>query len=410
LADVNAGFVAPNLPVYDLSTNPLILSPGAYLVGAREFTTVNNGAISMTNSLFQPNTVFGSINNGPWATIESLGFPNTPIIRPKLVPVCSAFNISGGMTSTDVTCNGSADGTATLTPTGGTASYTFAWDAAAGNQTTPSISNLASGTYFVTITDANGCSTIDSVTIVEPTVVGTSGGTSTDVTCNGANDGTASVVASGGTPAYTYSWSASAGNQTTAAVSNLAPGVHFITITDANGCSTVDSVIILEPTALVGSVLDNGDGTATASATGGTPGYTYLWDAAAGNQTTATTTVLPNGTYTVTITDMNGCTTTQTVTIATSSINELNNIISLNIFPNPAKDKVIIKLHSDLDKMEDVMITVYDFSGKTVLNKIYDSSENGSYLLNVEALASGIYTLNVVTGNSLGMERISILK
>ncbi len=216
-------------------------------------------------------------------------------------------------TSTDVTCNGDNDGTASMSASGGTAPYTYSWD---NGGTTASITGLAPGTYVGTATDANGCTTVETVTITEPTVL-TSTSTSTDVTCNGDNDGTASMSASGGTAPYTYSWDNGA---TTASITGLAPGTYVGTATDANGCTTVETVTITEPTVLTSTLVSSvdatgagaADGSATVSASGGSPAYTYLWS---DGQTTATATGLLAGTYTVTITDANGCTTTETVVI-----------------------------------------------------------------------------------------------
>ena len=92
----------------------------------------------------------------------------------------------------NASCNGFCDGSATANPSGGTGTFTFAWDAAAGSQTTATATGLCAGTYNVTITDGNGCSIVESVTITEPTpIVVTS--SSTSASCNGFCDGTATI-------------------------------------------------------------------------------------------------------------------------------------------------------------------------------------------------------------------------
>ncbi|WP_417876835.1 T9SS type A sorting domain-containing protein, partial [Winogradskyella sediminis] len=150
-----------------------------------------------------------------------------------------------------------------------------------------------------------------------PTALVASSVVDSNASCNGGSDGSATASATGGTAPYTYAWSNGA---TTASIVGVVAGTYNVTITDANGCTDTSSVTITEPAALVASsVVDsnascNGgsDGSATASATGGTAPYTYLWSNAA---TTASIVGVVAGTYNVTITDANGCTDTSSVTI-----------------------------------------------------------------------------------------------
>ena len=231
----------------------------------------------------------------------------------------------------DVQCNGDADGSISVTASGGTAGYTYLWDDASA-QTTSTATGLAPGDYTVTVTDANGCTftTTPAVTITEPTVLTASATKVQDVTCNGDANGSISVTASGGTAGYTYLWD-DASAQTTSTATGLAPGDYTVTVTDANGCTftTTPAVTITEPTVLTASatkvqdVQCNGDadGSISVTASGGTAGYTYLWDDASA-QTTSTATGLAPGDYTVTVTDANGCTftTTPAVTITEPTV------------------------------------------------------------------------------------------
>src|SRR5690606_21998675 len=131
----------------------------------------------------------------------------------------------------------------------------------------------------------------------------------THVSCPGGNDGEIDAAAFGGSEPYTYNWS-NGGN--TPLITGLTAGNYLLTVTDANDCSVVKLYAVNEPPALVVTVTTQGesapganDGTAAASVTGGTPGYSYLWS---NGETTADITGLAPGVYTVTVTDQNGCT------------------------------------------------------------------------------------------------------
>ncbi len=225
-----------------------------------------------------------------------------------------AANIS---TSTNVSCNGGSDGSATVNTTGGTSPYTYAWAPAGGSNATGT--GLGAGTYTVTVTDNGGCTAVASVTITEPPILTAAMGNPTNLTCNGANNGSAIVTASGGTSAYTYSWVPTGGANATA--NNLSAGTYTVTITDNNGCTATATVTITEPppvVATMGTPTDiacNGgtNGSATVSTAGGSAPYTYNWVPTGGS--TATAGGLSAGTYSVTITDNNGCSTSATVTI-----------------------------------------------------------------------------------------------
>jgi len=211
----------------------------------------------------------------------------------------------------DISCNGACDGSAEVTPSGGTPPYTYLWDANAGGQTTPIAINLCAGVYNVDVTDDYGCTSTFSVNLSEPTALVNSN-TYTDVTCNGFCDGTATASPSGGVAPYTYLWNNTA-LSITSSISNLCPGAYDVIVTDDNGCTTVGSSTITEPNPLVVTTSSNGsncnqnDGDGTVSIVSGTPSYNYQWDTNAGSQTTATASNLFAGCYDVIITEGNGC-------------------------------------------------------------------------------------------------------
>ncbi|MES2285163.1 MAG: PKD domain-containing protein [Bacteroidota bacterium] len=228
-----------------------------------------------------------------------------------------------------VSCNGGTNGAAIANPTGGTSAYSYAWSPIGGGGQTAT--NLSVGSYTVAITDNKGCTVSAQTNITEPTLLTASIVSTTDVSCNGGSTGSATILASGGTPVYSYSWAPSGGTNATA--TNLALGSYTVTITDAKSCIKQLTIVINQPPPLTSIISPSTNltcngvntGTATASPTGGTSPYTYLWNPAASGQTTATAINLSAGTYFVTITDNKGCTSvTPTVTITEPTLTALS--------------------------------------------------------------------------------------
>ncbi len=227
--------------------------------------------------------------------------------------------LSKTSSQTNVSCFGGSNGSATVNVTGGTAPYTYSWSPSGGTAATAT--GLSAGTYTVTITDANNCTTTQNFTLTQPSPLSSSG-SQINIACNGTSTGSAAVSVSGGTAPYSYSWQNNGTTlpQTTASVSGLSAGSYTVTITDANGCTTSRSFNLTQPAPFntTGSQTNvstygGSDGSATVSASGGTPGYTYSWSPSGG--TAATASGLTAGNYRVTITDDNGCTVARNYTI-----------------------------------------------------------------------------------------------
>lgn len=205
-----------------------------------------------------------------------------------------------------VTCNGLMNGGMSTLVSGGSIPYSYSWSNSA---TTGFISSLGAGTFSVTITDANGCSTIDAGAITEPAVLLSNANVDSTITCNGGSNGGISVLGIGGTMPYSYAWS---NGSNMASATSLVAGTYTVTVSDNNGCVSIDSVAVNESIATsltattTANVLCNGVNTGEGNAvtTGGTAPYTYTWSS---GDVTAIITNLAAGTYTVTSTDANGC-------------------------------------------------------------------------------------------------------
>ncbi|MFH1320781.1 MAG: PKD domain-containing protein, partial [Bacteroidota bacterium] len=219
--------------------------------------------------------------------------------------------------SSMVSCYGNGDGTATVSASGGTTSYSYFWTPSGGSNATAT--GLSPGTYTATVIDANGCSGSDAITITEPSQIILTL-SSTQATCGNA-DGSTSVIASGGIPLYTYSWTP--GGDTNAVATGLTGGLYTVDVTDANGCVVTDTITVSESSSVALNFTSNDaacsgscDGSATANPSGGISPYTYQWDANAGNQTTQTATGLCTGAYNVIVTDGAGCADTDSIIIS----------------------------------------------------------------------------------------------
>lgn len=219
-------------------------------------------------------------------------------------PELLALNLSAD----SVKCFGTNTGAALVLIAGGTAPYLVQWDGAAGNATTPLVENLGAGSYSVFVTDANGCQATAFTEVGQPLAI-SSDIVAQELSCHDAGDGSATVTAGNGTPGYSYLWS---NNSTEAMASSLNAEEYFVTITDAKGCTTVDSVTITEPPVLevtlspaAATCTGASDGSIASQATGGTPPYTYTWSNA---EATPVLQNLKAGSYCLTITDVRGCT------------------------------------------------------------------------------------------------------
>ena len=241
------------------------------------------------------------------------------------------------VSSTQVTTYGGSNGTATVTVTDGISPYNYSWSNGvtqmASMQTGSTISGLTPGTYSVTVEGGNGCENTASVTVGSICTnfsVNTGVG---NVSCNGGANGSVFATPQNGTGPYSYLWSNGA---TTSGINNLAAGNYTITVTSSNGCPATNTATVLQPLAITLNLSSTGetvfnaqDGTATVAASGGSPGFSYSWN---NGGSTPTITGLAPGSYTVTVMDVVGCTTTGSVTVnQVSCANFISNLNSASV-------------------------------------------------------------------------------
>jgi subtilisin-like proprotein convertase family protein len=244
----------------------------------------------------------------------------------------SVSPITATTTRTNVLCFGQSTGSATITATSGTAPYTYQWS---NNATTATINNLAAGTYNYTVTDSQGGQATGSVIITQPTAAISATAVVTNAGCNGAATGAINITATGGTAPYSYNWG---GGVTTEDRTNLLAGAYTVTITDANNCTftltrNVTQASAVSATAnIINACNGTNNGFIDIVATGGTTPYTYNWG---GGITTEDRPSLAPGSYTVTITDANGCTFSLSNTVGQSSAIVANATATPNYFTAP---------------------------------------------------------------------------
>jgi hypothetical protein len=222
-----------------------------------------------------------------------------------------------------ISCKGSSDGSVMATATGGTGSaYTYFWST---GTTGAELAAVGAGTYSVTASDVNGCETTAEKVLGEPKPVNVFISVLSDfngqaISCTNAADGKLSGSATGGTSSYTYVWNS---GQTDPEVSNLNSGTYIFTATDLNGCSATADTTLADPLPVIATILNRSDfnsygvacpgmsnGFLEAEGSGGTGTFQFTWTGT--GSSAALHENLSAGTYTVTVSDQNACTSSVT--------------------------------------------------------------------------------------------------
>ncbi|HHB79612.1 MAG TPA: T9SS type B sorting domain-containing protein [Saprospiraceae bacterium] len=299
---------------------------------------------------------------------------------------------------TEPTCVGVNTGQIEITPTGGTTTpmvggdYNFNWDNTGFTTNISStLSGLGQGTHYIRVTDDNNCEVTDSFTLVYQKTLNLSG-TGQDISCAGSDDGQigAEVSSVGGTQAlpYSYAWNPNVTSVTQPTADSvkatlLAPGLYEITVTDGDGCTDSTSVVLSEPDSIIitldsihhESCTTGADGFIAISATGGAGGYSYAWD---NGPTVPVNAGIVAASYTVTVTDANGCSKEATYTV---------------LPPTPPVITGFTKVNVNCPTDNNGSLTPMVTNGNGTL--ILYSWGNGSTASNVTGLSSGVNCLTV---------------
>ncbi|MDX2001004.1 MAG: T9SS type A sorting domain-containing protein [Chitinophagales bacterium] len=322
------------VPINNRSDFLFYIEPNCGTSFCNSFTaTVDNIEIS-SGAPSQSSSTFSGLAAGNYAFTVSDTAGCTASLP---VTISQPALLSASTNATNVSCFGLCNGSATVTPAGGTSGYTYRWNTNP-QQTTQTAVNLCTGSYIVTVTDANNCTTTATRSVTQPTQLAATVNT-TPESAIGSCNGTASVTVSGGTPNYLYAWSTSP-TQTTNNIGNLCANTYCVTVSDGNGCSATACNSVTSPscagfgfTNVINSPPScNGlsDGSITVAVTGGTGPYQYALNNGS-YQSSANFSGLAAGSYTVKARDNSGCVITyspQVVLTAPASLSVIVNVIN----------------------------------------------------------------------------------
>lgn len=324
---------APNAP----SITNAVFTPVSCNGGSDGTVTVTaTGGAGGINYTLLPNNITNATGN---FTNLAAGFYTVNAVDASSCSASTVVQVTeppllvwASLVSTNVSCNGGTDGTITALTAGGTGTVSYNLQPVNQVNLTGIFNNLLQGIYTLTATDANGCTISTTVTITEPTQVVWTSTASTNVSCNGGNDATITVAASGGTGTISYTLQPNNITNATGLFTTLTAGAYTVYAVDANGCSISTTINITEPTPLLITNVTNttptcvpgNDGTITITASGGVPVYNYNIGGA--NQLGNVFTNIGVGTYTITVTDANGCTVTSVYNVTAPNVPVINNI------------------------------------------------------------------------------------
>lgn len=360
--------------------NGTIMYSGTPISGAA-YTWDFGGATATPGTGEGPHTISGVPGNTYNVSLQvsANGCSSTQNIQTITFP--TVLNVS--ISKTDAAC-GNNNGSATVNISGGVNPYSILWS---NTMSTTTISNLAAGSYSVTVMDQFGCSQVVSTTISNIGAPSVTANVINNVSCYGLHNGKAAFTATG-TGTINYTWSNGVGgsgnNNVVSVIDTLTAGTYFITVTDQNNCQTVESITIIQPDILNPAYLSSNitcyglnNGSISMQVSGGTPNYTYNW---AHGSSQANQTLLSAGDYSVTVTDAHNCTATQQITISQPDSIQISAVI--------------------------VDITCFGENDGVIQTSVIGGTQpytyqwnNGDNTATIDSLSSGTYVLNLIDAN-----------
>jgi gliding motility-associated-like protein len=420
---INA-IVSGGTPVYAYSWNTgstasaiASLSPGNYTITVTDSKNCTKSNSRTILNLPPPNIIIDSVrpvscnggnngaaytscnnHNGPFTYLWNTGATTANLIGITAGSYTVTVTDSAGCTaSSNVTISqpaapltlntsavsarcGNLNGSASVVASGGTPAYSYLWNT---GQSTAAISNISGGVYSVTVTDSKSCTSTASITVgsLPPVVIHLD--TVVQIKCAGQNTGAIKVTVSGGSGTLSYNWTPALAG--TDSVFNLGPGTYKLVVRDTANCSDSITVTLVSPPALnpnlnaIAETCGNNNGMAWAIATGGTPGYTYLWNNNAVNDTIFN---LSKGTYTITITDANGCT--------------FQSSVFIDSLGGPGINDSVVNVKCFGGNTGAILTTITGGSGPFT----YQWSPGGQATPNISNLLAGTYTVTVTDTNN----------
>jgi|GEM_PF-308173 len=332
---------APNAPVITSTVDTSISCFGA---NDGSILIAGTGAFAITYTLM-PGAVTNSTgyfnNLGPNTYTITLSDANNCTASTTVTVTEPAELLIDSLTTTVPTCNPGNDGSIIVNISGGTAGYQY--NIGGANQNTNVFNNLGAGSYLVTVIDTNGCTDSQSINLIIPNGPMVTSSLDTNLSCNGAGDGSVAVTASGN-GLLTYTLMPGAISNATGYFNNLAANNYTITVSDGNNCTVSTSILITEPAQLLidsvtlisASCSPGNDGSITIHVSGGTAGYQY--DIGAGNQASNVFNNLASASYTITVTDANNCTQSTSVVLQSPNAPIISAVIDTLISCNGAAD------------------------------------------------------------------------
>jgi hypothetical protein len=303
------------------------------------------------------------------------------------------------ITAVDVICNASLTGMLDVLNPNTSVGYSYSWHDLSGNtvSTVNTAINLPGGVYvlYANYNNISGCTTTDTLEIIEYSAI-TNTATIEHVDCYSGSDGKITAIASSGGSGspYSYSWNTNP-IQNTAQATGLSAGTYVCTVTDNNDCENMFTYIVNEANEININITTTNTYTLTATvSSGGLPPYTYEWvELSSASQvlnSTLSYTVSANGSYSVNITDANGCIQSSIITsFGTTSVSDLS-VINLSIYPNPFKDETTVDFGREVKAAS---VRIVDVFGKLIEEHSIENTEK--HILKRKNKASGIYFVEI---------------